>query len=99
LLPKDSIALIERELRRIAEFKEIIDPISATTPNSVVEKLTLLEDQLKKFKITNNPLSDEISFNLAKALQSAFAIIVEALPPYTALELIEAIHNQLSEPS
>ncbi|MCY3614854.1 MAG: ATP-binding protein [Bacteroidetes bacterium] len=97
LLPEDVKALIERERKRIPEIKQILDVLSATTPNSAEEELTLLENQLDLIKINSDPKIDDISLNSGIVLQPAFAAIAEILPPDSALEIIETIYRRLSD--
>ena len=97
LRAEDAIALVARERKRIPEIKQILAQLEAVTSNSDQEELALCEGQLDTIMIDPGPAPKGVPPGSVATVQSAFGVIAEALPPDSALDMIETILRRLSE--
>ena len=97
LCAEDATALVERERKRIPEIKQTLAKLEAATSNSDQEELTQFEKQLEAIEVNSEPALNSISPNSVATVQSAFGAIAEAMPPDSAIDVIETILRRLSD--
>ena len=97
LRAEDATALVARERKRIPEIKQTLAQLEATASNSDQEELALYESQLDTIKIDPDPALDGVPPGSVATVQTAFGAIAKAMPPDSALDMIETILGRLSE--
>ena len=91
LCSDDANALVERERNRIPGIKQTLSTLEAVTPNSDQQELTHLEIELKGIDTHTVPALARVPTNSLATVQAAFGAIAEAMPPDSALGMIETI--------
>ncbi len=97
LHPADSIALVEREQKRIPEIRHALKHVRGVRHESAIEAVLHYETELRAIDTGGMPSFNTVPPASQAAMQSAFGTIVHSLPPDSALELIADIVKQLSE--
>ena len=97
LRAEDANALVARERMRVPEIKRTLAKVEAVVSNSDQEKLTLYENQLAAIKTNPRPVLHGVPPGSVETVQSAFGAIAEAMPPNSALGMIETILGRLSD--
>lgn len=94
---EDATALVARERKRIPELKQTLAQLEAVTLNSDQEELALYESQLDTIKVEAGSALNGVPPDSVAAVQAAFGAIAKAMPPDSALDMIELILRRLSE--
>ena len=95
LLAEDAAALLARERKRVPQIKQTLDQVQGAASNSELEELDFSNGQLSDTPA--DALLSDVSPDFIPTLQSAFGAVVQALPPDSALDLIETILRRLSD--
>ena len=99
LRAEDASALIHRERKRVPEIKQTLAKLRAVTSNSDQEELDSLEQQLDTIDVNREPALNGVPSNSIETVQAAFGAIAEAIPPDSAIAMIETILRRLSDQS
>ena len=97
LLAEDAAALLARERKRVPQIKQTLDQVQGAASNSELEELDFSNGQLCDTEFPADALLSDVSPDFIPTLQSAFGAVVQALPPDSALDLIETILCRLSD--
>ena len=97
LRAEDAIALVARERKRIPEIKKTLTQLQAAASNSDQEELAHYESQFDSITIDPDPALNGLPTDAVSAVQTAFAAVAKAMPPDSALEMIETILRRLTE--
>ncbi|MYC69004.1 MAG: HSP90 family molecular chaperone-like protein [Acidobacteriia bacterium] len=95
LLPADAGAVVERERIRIPAIRETIALVQAGERDAICEESMLCDHQFDELSVDPNPALRTVPPASLGTVQTAFGTIARSLPPDSALELIEAILEQL----
>ena len=93
---EDAAALISRQRERLHQIRQTLQQVQGATSHSDLEELDLCERQLYAAEIDSEPSLIGIPPASVCILRSAFGRLAEAMPPDTALDMIETILRRLS---
>jgi len=93
----DTNALVSRELMRLSSIRQTVAQVQAVDPNAARFDLALCERQLDELPVGPNPRLEGIPRQFLGHAQTVFATIAEAMPPGSALTMIETILKRLVE--
>ena len=97
LVSEDANALVERERERIPGIKQTLSTLEAVASNSDQEELTHLDIELARLDVPTVPALTRVPPNSLATVQAAFGAIAEAMPPDSALGMIETILGRLPQ--
>ncbi len=97
LQSSDATAIIERERHRIPETRDTIERMQTSEIDSPLYTHIPSEDELQNLPVDNPRALDSLPPALRTAVQCTFGTIVHRLAPDIALDLIQAIFNDLPE--
>ena len=96
LSPDDANALVERERKRIPEFKQILTTLGSASSLSDQKDLAHFETQLKEVEVNPDSALNGVPPGSVATLQAAFGAIAEAMPPDSAYDMVKTILRRLS---
>ena len=97
LHPADAVALVERERVRIPAIRQTISLVQAAERDAIRQTSVLCDHEFDGLAVNPNPFPGTVAPASLATVQSAFGTIARSLPPDSALELIEAILEQLHD--
>lgn len=93
---EDAAKLLGRQRERLIQIRQSRQQVQASTSHSDLDELDLCESQLDAVELDAAPSLIGVSPDSVHTLRSAFGALAEAMPPDTALDMIEAILRRLS---
>ena len=98
LLPADAVAVAERERIWIPKIRQTIAVLGQAAERDAIRQTAVLSDhEFDGHAVDPNPALDLVPPASLATVQTAFAAIARSLPPCSALELMEAIVDQLQD--
>ena len=97
LCPADAVALVERERVRIPAIRQTTALVQAAERDAIRETSALCDREFDGLDVNPNPALGTLPPASLATVQTAFGTIARSLPPDSALELIEAILEQLRD--
>lgn len=97
LLPADVDAVVERERVRIPAIRQTIALVQAAEPDDIRQASDLCDREFKGLDVGPSPALASVPSATLATVQGAFGTIARNLPPDSALELIDAILEQLRD--
>lgn len=95
LRPSDAAALADRERKRIPGIRHALTRIESVTPASNRDTLGRLDSELDALDLHTAPPLRRVPPDSVAAVQGAFGVIAETMPPDVALGVIERILDRL----
>ena len=91
----DAAALVARERKRLPDIRQTLAQVEPTAARTPQDDLALCEHQFDDFEANPDPTAVTIPPRASPALEAAFGVIAQAIPPDAALSLIETILQNL----
>ena len=96
LRAEDAAELLGRQRERLSEIRQTLQQVQGSTSHSDLDELDLCEGQLVAVELDAQPSLIGVPPDTVRTLRSAFGALAEAMPPDTALDMIETILRRLS---
>ena len=93
---EDAAELLGRQRERLLQIRQTIQQIQGATSHSSPDELDLCESQLDAVKLDAEPSLIGVPPDSVRTLRSAFGALAEAMPPDSALDVIETVLRRLS---
>ena len=96
LRAEDAAQLLARQRELLPQIRQTLQQVQGATSHSGLDELDLCESQLGAIELDTEPSLIGVPPDSVGTLLSAFGALAEAMPPDTALEMIETILRRLS---
>ena len=96
LRAEDAAELLGRQRERLPQIKQTLQQVQGATSHTNLEEIDLCESQLDAVELDAAPSLIGVPPDSVHTLRSAFGALAEAMPPDTALDMIETILRRLS---
>ena len=96
LRAEDAAELLERQRERLIQIRQTRQQVQGSTSHSDLDELDLCESQLDAVELNAARSLNGVSPDSVPTLRSAFGALAEAMPPDTAMDMIETILRRLS---
>lgn len=97
LLAEDAAALLARTSERTPQIQQTLDGLEITPSQLGFDEFSFCTDQLKSTQPSTLFVLKGVPSQAVAALQSAFGAVANAMPPDSALEVIESIIRRLTK--
>ena len=98
LLPEDAAVLLERSREQMSRIQDTLDELQIAPPSvSGHHDIDHIEGDFEPADPLPSPSLDGVSAEVVYTLQSAFAALADAVPPESALNIIQAMLNRITD--
>ena len=97
LLKEDAAVLLARARERIPHIKQTLDLLQNADSDISLDETAFCESQLDIVELNPRLALNGVPPDAVSTLQSAFGAVVKAIPPDSALNMIESVLRRLSE--